>query len=384
MDNTDKLKVLHADALRFGMAFEPPDVNRGQYRFEPVSDRLIRYGLGAIKGTGEQAIEAIVAARQAGGPFTSLFDFCNRVERTRINKRTVEALIKAGAFDSLQRDRASLLASVGLAFDYAQTQQDNANQVGVFDVFDDAHGSSAQEPELVRVSPWGVKERLLQEKTAIGFYLTGHLFDEVEAEVRQFIPKPLSEVSDSKEPQWLAGIVSDMRVINGQRGKVALFKLDDKSDCLEASCDEALAEANKDVLCEDAFVVLQAKVQFDRFSGGLRMSVQRVLDLSAARAHFARYLALDLGEKRPNLQRVLGLYPAKARPVSDADARFASEEDAGPQGMPVRVRLLCGEGDSAAHVTYQLGEAARFEPCDEALAAWRALVGSEAVKVVWR
>ena len=147
---------------------------------------------------------------------------------------------------------------MGLAFDYAQTQQDNANQVGLFDVFDDAHGSSAQEPELVRVSPWGVKERLLQEKTAIGFYLTGHLFDEVEAEVRQFIPKPLSEVSDSKEPQWLAGIVSDMRVISGQRGKVALFKLDDKSDCLEASCDEALAEANKDVLCEDAFVVLQA------------------------------------------------------------------------------------------------------------------------------
>ena len=110
MDDTDKLKVLFEDALKMGMTFEPPDVNRGNYRFEPISDKVIRYGLGAVKGTGEQAIEAIVAARErgrAGGPFTSLFDFCVRVDRTRFNKRTVEALIKAGAFDALQLNRAS-------------------------------------------------------------------------------------------------------------------------------------------------------------------------------------------------------------------------------------------------------------------------------------
>ncbi|MFM7024664.1 MAG: DNA polymerase III subunit alpha, partial [Limnohabitans sp.] len=107
MDDTDKLKVLYEDALKFGITFDPPDVNRGRYRFEPVTDKVIRYGLGAIKGTGQQAIEAIVAARNEGGPFTSLFDFCNRVDRTRLNKRTVEALIKAGAFDSLQMNRAA-------------------------------------------------------------------------------------------------------------------------------------------------------------------------------------------------------------------------------------------------------------------------------------
>ncbi|MBP9931949.1 MAG: DNA polymerase III subunit alpha, partial [Rhodoferax sp.] len=126
MDNTDKLRLLFEDAGKMGMVFEAPDINRGRHRFEPVSDKVIRYGLGAIKGTGQQAVESLVAAREAGGPFTSLFDFCVRVDRTRLNKRSVEALIKAGAFDTLQRNRASLIASVDLAFDFASAAQANA------------------------------------------------------------------------------------------------------------------------------------------------------------------------------------------------------------------------------------------------------------------
>ena len=131
MDDTDKLKVLVEDALKMGMTFEAPDVNRGVYRFEPITDKSIRYGLGAIKGTGQQAIEAIVAAREGRGegprgdekgPFKSLFDFCVRVDRTRLNKRTVEALIKAGGFDSLHLNRAELLASVDRAFEFAAAQ----------------------------------------------------------------------------------------------------------------------------------------------------------------------------------------------------------------------------------------------------------------------
>jgi DNA polymerase-3 subunit alpha len=156
MDDTDKLKVLFEDALKFGLRFDPPDVNRGSYRFEPVSDTVIRYGLGAIKGTGEQAIEAITRARDEGGPFRSLFDFCVRVDRTRLNKRTVEALIKAGAFDSLQLNRAALAASIDRAFDFANAAAANVHQGGLFDLGgDDDHGSSTQEPELVEATPLG-------------------------------------------------------------------------------------------------------------------------------------------------------------------------------------------------------------------------------------
>jgi DNA polymerase-3 subunit alpha len=200
MDDTDKLKVLFEDALKFGMSFDPPDVNRGTHRFEPVSDKVIRYGLGAIKGTGQQAIDAIVKAREEGGPFTSLFDFCVRVDRSRLNKRTVEALVKAGAFDSLQRNRASLAASIDRAFDFSTATAANANQGGLFDMMgDDAHGSSTQEPELVDMLPWGVKEQLTNEKTAVGFYLSGHLFDAVEREVRLFAKRKIDDLIDSRE-----------------------------------------------------------------------------------------------------------------------------------------------------------------------------------------
>ncbi|MDH4290007.1 MAG: DNA polymerase III subunit alpha, partial [Aquincola sp.] len=144
LDNTDKLKVLIEDAKQFGVSFEAPDVNRGTYRFEPVSDTVVRYGLGAVKGTGQGAIEAIVAARdgtgahegEGGGPFRSLFDFAARVDRQRVNKRVVEALIKAGAFDLLHAEREfgrpAMLASVGLAFDWADAQDVNEHQGGLF------------------------------------------------------------------------------------------------------------------------------------------------------------------------------------------------------------------------------------------------------------
>jgi DNA polymerase III subunit alpha len=175
------------------------------------------------------------------GPFTSLFNFCLRVDRQRINKRTVEALIKAGAFDALHLNRAELLASLDVAFEYAAATQANAHQGGLFDMLGgDDHGSSHPGARSGATMPWGVKERLTHEKTAIGFYFSGHLFDEVEREVRRFARTPLADVKESRDPVILAGIVSDFRVINGQRGKLAFFKLDDKSAVLEVSADENL------------------------------------------------------------------------------------------------------------------------------------------------
>ena len=218
LDDTDKLKIFHDDAVALGITFEPPNVNTGTHRFEPVSDKVVRYGLGAIKGTGQSAIEAIVQARTEGGPFKSLFDFCARVDRSRINKRTIEALIKAGAFDLLHPERSVAVASIALAFDYADTQAAHADQGGLFD-FGDSHAASTQEPELVQAAPWSIKERLGFEKIALGFYLSGHLFDQSGDEVRRFARRKIADLLDSREPQVLAGIVGDLRVINGMRGR---------------------------------------------------------------------------------------------------------------------------------------------------------------------
>jgi DNA polymerase-3 subunit alpha len=388
LDNTDKLRVLIDDAKRFGIAFDAPDVNAGTYRFEPIDvERVpdadapagrapatarargrVRYGLGAIKGTGQSAIEAIIAAREAGGPFRSLFDFCARIDRTRVNKRAVEALIKAGAFDALNAHRASLLASIGLAFEFAESQAAHADQGGLFD-FADSHAASTQEPAQVDVPAWDVKERLTNEKAAVGFFLSGHLFDQVESEVRQFAKRRIADLIDSREPQLLAGIVSDLRIVNGQRGRVAIFKLDDNSEPIESVVNEELLDANKDLLKDDEVLIVQGKVQPDRFSGGLRLNVQQVWDLASARCRFGRYLRVAVNGAAPPVADLLRDFPPR---------RQASEHGELLQGLSIR--LVLQRADVQGEV--ELGDDARFYPTDTALARWRLSAHGDA-KVVY-
>ena len=401
LDDTDKLKVLRQDAAQnFGITFDPPDINQGTWRFEPVpgkeGDRRIRYGLSAVKGTGRGAIEAIVAARdgtgahegQGAAPFKSLFDFAARVDRSRVNKRVVEALIKAGAFDALHPDRARALASVSLAFEWADDQQANALQGGLFD-FGDTHGSSMHEPELVEAPEWSIRERLMAEKSALGFYLSGHLFEQHAEEVRRFAPRRIAELTDSREPVLVAGIVGEIRVVNGQRSRVGIFRLDDQSESIEAVADERLLEAHKDLLKEDELIVVQGRVQTDRYSGGgLRLNVQQVFGLPSARARFGRYLTVTVQGSTLPVQEVLALWPAVVRSTDEGDT---------VQGLRVRVRVLRTPTLQAAQAALDgedfaalgavgevdLGDTARFWPADEALARWRAVAHEGLARVVY-
>ena len=382
LDDTDKLKIFHDDAVALGLTFEPPDVNTCGYRFEPVADRRVRYGLGAIKGTGQGAIEAILLARDGtasgasgggGGPFTSLFDFCARVDSARINKRTVEALIKAGAFDSLNPARASLMASVGLAFDFAGTQAANTHQAGLFDFGPDdhdQHAASTQEPELVAAEPWSIKERLTLEKAALGYYLSGHLFDQSADEVRRVAKRRIADLIDTREPQLLAGIVSDLRVVNGQRGRVAIFKLDDKTEPIEAVANEELLTAHKDLLKDDELIIVLGKVQPDRFSGGMRLNVQQLWDLAGARCRFGKYLRVEVNGSIPPVAEVLRDFPMK---------RVATEHGELPLGLAVRLHLRRQQ----VSAELDLGDGARFFPCDAALERWRASASQGHADIVY-
>lgn len=358
-DDTDKLKVLMNDAKLFGIEFEPPNVNLGVHRFEPLSERKINYSLGAIKGTGVGAIHAIVAARTEGGPFKSFFDFCARVDRKQVNKRVVEALIKAGAFDAIEPDRARLLASVALGYTYAEGLAQNVDQGGLFD-FDDTHGSSTAEPPLVQAGPWSIKERLSLEKTAIGYYLSGHLFDQSGEEVRRMVKRRVADLQDSREPIMVAGIVGDLRIINGHRGRVAIFKLDDKSDAIEAVANEELINAHKELLADDELIIVQGKVQNDRFSGGLRLTVQAVWDLAGARARFGRYVYVPVRTKLPPLDEVVKQWPARQQ---------QGEQGVVNQGLKVMTHHFLASGQAKI----DLGEDSRFWPCDEALQRFAAI-----------
>ena len=380
MGDTDKLKILHGDALKMGMTFESPDANRGDYRFEPTSNTSVRYGLGAIKGTGEQAIAAIVEARK-GGLFTSLYDFCLRVERTKINKRTVEALIKAGAFDNLPAlgslNRASLLASVDQAFEFALATEAHANPGGLFDM-SASHAASTQEPELVKAMPFGIKARLVHEKTAIGFYLSGHLFDEVEAEVRQFAKLKIEDLLDSRDSRILAAIVTDLRIINGNRGKVIIFKLDDKTDTLEASVDEATYNANRNLLKDDELVIVQGTLQGASERFGRRFKVTQLWDLEAARCKFGKYLKVSVnvedGSTPPDITRLVKDFPPR---------REMTEQGELVRGLPVRLlfKRQADFGNVAADVA--LGDQAKFFPTDAALASWMAQADKRMAHIVY-
>ena len=376
-DDTDKLHTLIEDARRFGILVELPDINRGVLRFEPLpgpeGDRRIRYGLGAVKGTGAGAIDAIVRARDEGGPFRSLFDFCARVDRKLVGKRVVETLVKAGAFDALHADRARLLASVPLGFEWAEAQQAHALQGGLFD-FDDGsgwgHGSSLQEPALAAAEPWSLREQLLQEKSALGLFLSGHLFDACTTEVRRMVPRTIAELVDAREPQLVAGMVGGLRVVTGPRGRTGIFRLDDGSASIEAAVGEPLLDACRELLRDDELLIVQARVQPDRFGAGLRLSVQQAWDLAAARARFGRHLSLALAGGAQAVTEIVRQWPARRIPGDEGDLY---------QGLPVRLRLM----RPGARGELDLGSVGRFWPCEEALQRWRALAEGGRVEVVY-
>ncbi len=296
MDDTDKIKVLVEDATgHCGLHLLPPDVNQSSYRFTAVAEpnkkaNRIRYGLGAVKGTGRSAIEAIVQARESG-PFSDLFDFVKRIDKRHLNRRAIESLIKAGAMDCFGINRGVLMASVGRAIDSAEQAELAANQVSLFESLD---AGVEDRPEYVDVAPWSDKQRLAEEKSALGFYFSGHLFDAYATEVRHFIRVKLCDIGPAREPKLLAGIIAGVRFQMTQRGRMAIVMLDDGSAQVEVTVYNDLFEPNRHLFKDDEFLAIQGKVSEDRFSGGLRVVAEKVMDIAATRAGFAKALRVSM------------------------------------------------------------------------------------------
>ena len=303
LDDTDKIKVLWDDAVRRnGIAMLPPDINRSDYRFVPVASadgsvRAIRYGLGGIKGTGESAVMRILEERRTGGPFTSLFDFAKRVDRRLVNRRTMEALIRAGAFDGLTEDRAALMASIGLAIDYADQAEASANQSSLFG----EDSPAAQAPPLAQAAAWTETQKLIEEKAVFGFSLSGHLFNPVREEVRTIARTPLSTLKPSRDPQVLAGVVTGVRITLGKRGRMAIVTIDDASASLEVMVFGDLFEQVRGMLQEDSVIIVSGIVRLDEFSGGLRFAADQVWSLPQARAQYARFIRIVLDADKADL-----------------------------------------------------------------------------------
>ena len=255
MDDTDKVKAFYDDALAQDLTILPPDVNASNYRFEPVDAKRVAYGLGAVKGTGQTAIEAIVAARAGGGPFSDLFDFCRRIDKRIVNRRAVEALVRAGAFDAIDARRAALLASVGVALDAAERADASKAQVSLFG--DDAAASA---PALVAAREWTDAERLTHEKAALGFYLSGHPFAGYAAELGAVVRTSLAQLAPRQDRVLVAGIVTALRMQSGRRGKMAFVTLDDGHGRAELLVYNETYETVRALLREDQLVIAEVRV----------------------------------------------------------------------------------------------------------------------------
>ncbi len=290
MNDTDKVQQLHEDSRANGLEILAPDVNSGGYRFVPVDKKRIRYGLGAVKGTGEGAINHIIEVCEKSGAYKDLFDFCHRVDNRVVNRRVVESLVRAGAFDSVDDNRAALLASVPLALESAEQASRSANQTNLFGDVEDHRPTM----HLAKVSRWSDLERLKQEKVAVGYYLSGHPFRTYEAELRGFAPTRLDQVSAQAHPVMLAGIIVSQRVQMTRRGRMGVLVIDDSYARLELTVFNELYEKHRHWLKEDTLIVVEGKVTKSMFddSENLRISADEIYDLQKAREKFARALKI--------------------------------------------------------------------------------------------
>ncbi len=293
MNNTDSVHIFYDDCAPNQIEVLPPDINKSDFKFTPINAKQILYGLGAVKGTGLAAIELIMQARKNDGAFKDLFDFCNRLDLRKVNRRVVESLIRAGAFDSLSPDpaqpnRNALLAGVANAMSAAEQNSANQNQTSLF-------GEAVDEiiNVLPNVQPWTEQQRLIEEKAALGFFLSGHPYWAYQADLAAFISSSLSNLSPKEQPQLLAGIVSGIRIRMTGRGKMAIVGLDDGTTRIEVVVASELLNQHQQLLKDDTLVIVEGRVSNDDFSGGLRVSARKLYTLSSLRNSRASFLKIS-------------------------------------------------------------------------------------------
>ncbi|WP_416772010.1 DNA polymerase III subunit alpha [Pseudomonas sp. RHF3.3-3] len=382
MHNTDKVVILIEEVRSMKLRLDSPDVNNSDFKFTVNDDGRIVYGLGAIKGVGEGPVEAIVEARAEGGPFKDLFDFCERVDLKRINKRTLDALIRSGALDRLgpyfhdelkayqaniDRNRAVLLSALEEAIKAAEQTARTADS-GHADLFGglfveedaDVYASHRNARELT------LKDRLRGEKDTLGLYLTGHPIDEYEGEIRRFARQRIIDLKPARDTQTVAGMIIALRVMKNKKGdKMGFITLDDRSARIEASLFADAFMSAQSLLQTDAMVVVEGEVSNDDFSGGLRLRVKRVMSMEDARTNLAESLRLKVqgAALKVNELRWLGELLKQYRGACPITMEYT-----GPD----------------AKALLQLGDSWKIDPADGLIQALRDQLGRDNVFLQYR
>ncbi len=381
MDKTDKVVTMIAECRSMGISLLPPDINRCDYAFVPLEPDAtagelaadgesqpgptILYGLGAIKGLGESAIDAILDARRNGGNFRDLFDLCRRIDLRRVNRRVLESLVRAGALDGLGPDRATMMASLGVVLT-AASQYSKNRDAGQDDLFS-ASNAAAEAPRQVEAVPWSEEQRLQGEKETLGLYLTGHPIRRYEAELRHITDNCLSDLKPVDDRSVVvAGLVVGMRTMQTRRGdRMAFITLDDRTGQVELAVFSDLYERHRELLGKDNLLIVEGRVSVDEYTGGFRMSAEKIYDIDQAREAMASRLEIDV-----DLQLAGNGFARELQQIL---------EPATPGRCPVHLQY--SRPDAEAQIV--LGEKWRITPSSAVLERLSQLAGQEHVRLIY-
>ena len=377
MDNTDKVVTFIEETRAMKLKVEPPDVNRSQYMFTVDGDAAVVYGLGAIKGVGEGAIEGIVDARTRGGTFTDLFDFCRRIDLKKANRRVLEALIRAGALDRLGANRATLAIQLPLALKVAEKAAQDLS-AGMVDLFGDPSTDSTA-PALGMipddVEEWEDEQRLQGEKETLGLFLTGHPIDFYERDLAELNCTRIARLSldDVRETRGrrgkkvtVAGLIMATSRRNTQRGTMASVLLDDKSGRIEVTLFSEAYEQYRDQVAVDRVIMVEGNLVPDEYRGGLSIRADRIIGVENARIERAGALDLVISESWLRERRLTTLDF-----IHQFQALLAPH-----QGGQCRVRVQYVRSDAQALL--RLGDAWKVHAADELLRQASRLLGADA------
>ncbi len=396
MDKTDKVVTLIDECNRMGLTVEPPDVNASQYMFTVSGPKSIRYGLGAIKGVGQAAVENMLEVRNANGPFRDLRDLCRRLDLNKVNRRVLEALIRSGAADSMggMRYRSTLMHQLPAAMQAAD-QSTRAKEAGQEDLFGLAEPAPAAASRVAAeadstdatvmqetLPEWGEAVRLTGERETLGLYLTGHPIAEYERELRPITSgriadvggaKPVGTGGEEKGNPWrtpgrnvtVAGLVLEIR----KRGGRTSFILDDRSGRLEVTMFEDVYQQFRSLVSKDAILVVEGSLRWDDFIDDWRLGAKKIMDVDQAREQYARNLVLR--------------WPTGRAVNGDAGKLVAALEQAlkPSQGGRCNVAIRYATGEAAAIL--QLGEQWKVRPSRELIERLGSLMGREGVELYY-
>lgn len=359
MDNTDKVILFLNECRNMKLTVNPSNVNVSDYVFVVNDKGEIEYGLGAIKGAGEAAVINIVEERQANGSFKDLFDFCQRIDSRKVNKRVIEPLIASGAMDIFGQYRAVLMASLEKAMKSAEQHHRNV-EAGQVDLFGGASGVAEDATiQYADVEKWGDATRLQVEKDALGYYLSGHPLQVYENELQNFVTAPIGELDRVlRKDAVVAGMVTNIRVMNTKKGRrMAILAIEDRTGQIEVTLfsklyDEVVRELQKDLI-----VVLKGKVEDDSYTGGVRMVAESLETLDKVRERLAKRLVIQVHDHE-QADKLLNDLPELIQPYRAGSC-------------PVTISYK-GEGAGAE---LQLGQSWKINPQDELLSRLKQLCG---------